>query len=75
MMLSKDKDRRATVTDSSKSAPVAALHEVITRNHLGYETVHRVMAVSEADAHAQVEQSVTSSHVPATQVVNVTRTS
>ena len=52
-MMGKGKDHRATVTDSSKSAPVAALHEVITRNHLGYETVHRVMAVSEADAHAQ----------------------
>ena len=74
-MMGKGKDHRATVTDSSKSAPVAALHEVIVRNHLGYETVIRVMAVSESDAHAQVEQSVTSAHVPATQVVNVTRTS
>ena len=74
MMMGKDKDRPATVTDSSKRAPVAVLHEVVTRNHLGYEIVHRVMAVSEADAHSQVEQSVQSTHVPVTQVINVTRT-
>ena len=71
MMMGKDKNRQATI---SEPTAVPALHEVIVRNWQGHETVVRVLAVSESEAHSMVEQSVQSTHVPVTQVVNVTRT-